>query len=68
MSDSFLENRVLLAINAIRLTPRLSIRRAVGIYSVPKSTIADRMNGKIAKSDSYNACSNLTKIEEEVIV
>jgi hypothetical protein len=68
MSNRFLENRVLLAINAIRSTPRLSIRRAVGIYSVPKSTIADRINGKIAKSDSYNARSNLTKIEEEVIV
>jgi hypothetical protein len=68
MSDNFLENRVLLAINAIRLIPRLNIQRAVGIYSVPRSIIADRMNSKIAKSDSYNARSNLTKIEEEVIV
>ncbi|KAK4124227.1 hypothetical protein N657DRAFT_571152 [Parathielavia appendiculata] len=67
MSDSFPENRVLLAINAIRSTPRLSIRRAAEIYNVPKSTIADRMKGKIAKSDSYHGRSNLTKIEEEAI-
>ena len=68
MSNNLPENRVLLAINAIRSTPRLSIRRAAEIYNVPKSTIAARMKGRVTKSDSYNARSNLTKIEEEVIV
>jgi predicted XRE-type DNA-binding protein len=62
------ENRVLLAINAIRSTPRLSIRRAAEIYDVPRSTIYRRMNGQIAKAESHNARSNLTRIEEEVIV
>ena len=62
------EHRVLLAIEAIRSTPRMSIRRAAGIYNVPATTIRRRMKGHIAKSDSYNARSNLTKIEEEVIV
>jgi hypothetical protein len=68
MHDSFPENRVLLAANAIRSTPRLSIRRAAEIYNVPKSTIANRMKGKIAKPDSYPGRSNLTKMEEEVFV
>jgi hypothetical protein len=68
MSDSFPENRILLAINAIRSTPRLSVRRAAEIYNVPKSTIAARMKGRVAKPDSYHGRSNLTKIEEEVIV
>jgi hypothetical protein len=68
MHDSFPENRILLATNAIRSTPRLSIRRAAEIYNVPKSTIADRMKGQTAKADSYHGRSNLTKIEEEVIV
>lgn len=68
MSDNLSENRVLLAINAIRSTPRLSIRRAAEIYNVPPTTIYRRMNGQTAKADSYNARSNLTKIEEEVIV
>lgn len=68
MSDNLSENRVLLAINAIRSTPRLSIRRAAEIYNVPPTTIYRRMNGQTAKADSYNARSNLTNIEEEVIV
>ena len=68
MSNNLLENRVLLAINAIRSTLRLSIRRTAEIYNVPKSTIAARIKGWVTKSDSYNTCSNLTKIEEEVIV
>jgi predicted XRE-type DNA-binding protein len=62
------ENRVLLAINAIRSTPRSSIRRAAEIYDVPRSTIYRRMNGQITKAESHNVRSNLTRIEEEVIV
>lgn len=58
MSDNLLENRVLLAINAIRSTPRLSIRRAAEIYNVPPTTIYCRMKGQTAKANSYNARSN----------
>jgi hypothetical protein len=68
MSDSLPENRVLLAINAVRSTPRLSIRRAAEIYNVPRNTIRRRMKGQTAKADSHNARSKLTKIEEEGIV
>ena len=46
----------------------MSICRAIGIYNVPATIIRCKMKGHIAKSDSYNARSNLTKIEEEVIV
>ena len=38
------------------------------MYNVPKTTIIDRIKGYTVKSDSYNARSNLTKIEKEVIV
>jgi hypothetical protein len=62
------ENRVLLAIEAIRSTPRISIRRATKIYNVPATTIRYRMKGQTAKADSYYGRSNLTKIEEEAIV
>jgi len=68
MSNHLLENWVLLVVNAIRLIPYLSIRRAVKMYNVPKTTIIDRIKGYTVKSDSYNARSNLTKIEKEVIV
>src|SRR3954465_3951020 len=62
------EHRVLLAIEAIQSTPRMSIRRAAGVYNVPATTIRRRMKGHAAKPDSRNARSNLTTIEEEVIV
>ncbi|EAQ88884.1 hypothetical protein CHGG_05503 [Chaetomium globosum CBS 148.51] len=39
-----------------------------GIYNVPETTPRDRMNGITPKADSYHGRSNLTKIEEEVIV
>jgi hypothetical protein len=59
---------VLLAIEAIRSTPRISIRRATEIYNVPATTIRRRMKGQTAKADSYHGRLNLTKIEEEAIV
>jgi hypothetical protein len=62
------ENRVLLAIEVIRSTPYISIRRAVEIYNVPATTIRRRIKGQTAKTDSYYGRSNLTKIEEEAIV
>ena len=68
MSDSMPEHRVILAINAIRSIPRLSIRRAAQIYDIPKSTIAARMKGRTPKTDSRNAYLNLIKVEEEVII
>ena len=46
----------------------MSRRRAAGIYNVPETTLRDRMNGITPKADSYHGRSNLTKIEEEVIV
>ena len=68
MSDSLSEHRVILAINAIRSIPRISIRRAAQLYDIPATTIRRRMKGHPAKSDSRNAHLNLTEIEEEVIV
>jgi hypothetical protein len=62
------EHRVLLAIEAIQSTPRMSIRRAAETYDVPATTIRRRMKGQTAKADRYNGCSNLTKLEKEVIV
>ena len=62
------ESRLLLAINAIQSTPKLSIRRAAKLYNIPRSTLQARMAGRVAKYDSHNARSILTVTEEEVIV
>ena len=62
------ENQVLLAINAIQSTLKLSIRRAVEIYEVPVSTIRHRIKGKPTKANSHNARSNLIVAEEDAIL
>jgi hypothetical protein len=62
------ESRVLLAIEAIRSTPRMSIRSAAKAYDLPEASIRHRMNGRPAKFDSRNAHLNLTLAEEEAIV
>ena len=68
MSVQTQEARVILAIEAIRTTKKLSRRHAAKIYNVPETTLRDRMNGVTPKAVSYHGRSNLTKIEEEVIV
>jgi hypothetical protein len=68
MSVQTQEARIILAIEAIRTTKKFSRRRVAEIYDVPEATLRDRMNGVTPKAVSHNGRSNLTKIEEEVIV
>lgn len=62
------EARIILAIEAIRTSRKLSRRAAAKIYDVPESTLRDRMNGRTPKADSRPATQNLAEIEEDVIV
>lgn len=62
------ETQIILAIQAIRTTPKLSIRRAANIYKVPRSTLATRIRGTQARRDSRPNCQNLTALEENAIV
>ena len=68
MSVQTKEARIILAIDALRTTQKLSRRRAAAIYDVPLTTLYDRMKGITPKASSVNARSNLTTIEEDVIV
>jgi hypothetical protein len=68
MSVQTKEARIILAIEAIRTTQKLSRRRAAAIYNVPESTLRARMTGVTPKALSVNAFQNLTTVEEEVIV
>jgi len=45
------EARVLMAIEALRSNPKLSVRKAAAIYDVPPTTLRDRMNGTTFKAE-----------------
>ena len=68
MSVQTQEARIILAIEAIRTTKKLSRRRVATIYNVPETTLRDRITGVTPKASNVNARSNLSIIEEEVIV
>ena len=63
------EARIILAIEAIRMSKRpLSRRKAAKIYQVPYTILTNRMNGVTSRSDIQPNCLKLTKLEEETIV
>ena len=68
MSIQTQEARIILAIEAIRTTKKLSIRAAAKIYDVPRMTLVDRMKGCIAKPEKRNTQYNLTLTEEETLI
>lgn len=68
MSVQTQEARVILAIEAIRTSKKLSRRAAAKIYNVPEATLRHRMNGRIAFDHRRPGLQNLTELEEEVIV
>ena len=59
---------IILAIEAIWMSQKLSCWAAVKIYNVPELTLRYRINGRILKTDFRPAVQNLTEIEEDVIV
>jgi hypothetical protein len=62
------EARIIIAIEAIRTSKRLSRRKAAIIYNVPESTLRARINGRYSRADYRPKAYNLTKLEEEEIV
>ena len=62
------EARIILAIEAIRISKKLSRRKAAKIYKVPESSLRLRMNGHLPLPERRPANLNLLKLEEEVII
>src|SRR5450432_815971 len=62
------EARIILAIEAIRTSKKLSCRKATKIYNIPETTLHDRMNGRTTLSEQRLAVQKLTEMEEEIIV
>jgi hypothetical protein len=68
MESTSNESRIILAIQALKQDPKLSVRRAVQIYGVPRSTLRDRRVGRVVRRDMSANSRKLTDLEEEAIV
>ena len=62
------EAKIILAIEAIRTSKKLSRRKVTKLYQVPFSTLNGRMNGRTTLSKQRPASVKLSKLEEKVIV
>jgi hypothetical protein len=63
-----IENRIQLAIVAMKRDPKLSIRDTASIYSVNRMTLARRLRGRVSKIESIPASRKLSNIEENAII
>ena len=62
------EARILLAIEAIRSSKKISRRSAAKIYQVPYTTLSERIAGITSRNETRPNCLKLSKLEEEVII
>ena len=62
------EARIILAIEAIRSSKKLSRRKAAKIYEVPESTLRLRINGSTSLPERRLVNTNLSDLEEQIIV
>ena len=62
------EANILLALQAYRNDPKLSLRRAAKIYQVKYSTLFDRENGVTSRCDWIPKSRKLSDLEEQIIV
>jgi hypothetical protein len=58
----------MLAIQAIKKNPKLSIRRAALIYTVFRTTLQARLDGRDLRRDILHSRQNLTKLEKSTII
>ena len=69
MPQSFQEDKILLAIQAIHTsTKKLSQRRAAEIFGVPRKTLSDRMKGISRRATIHTKQHKMDPVEEQVLV
>jgi hypothetical protein len=61
------EARIIMAIEAVRTSRRISCRKAATIYNVPESTLRARINSRSSCASYRTKAHNPTELEEEVI-
>ena len=68
MSQSTIEARINLALQAYQADPKLSLRRAAKIYDIPFQSLHYRSQGRQARADCVPNNRKLNDLEEQVIV
>jgi hypothetical protein len=68
MDSAQKKSQLILAIQAIKKKPKLSIRRAATIYKMLYSTFNTHIHGIRARRDISPPCKNLTKLEKNTII
>jgi hypothetical protein len=68
MQVQTIEARIILAMEAVRSSSKMSIRRAATLYNVPRSTLTHRLAGRTSRNETKANCHKLTEVEEEVII
>ena len=68
MSQSNREAKILLALQAYRNDPKLSLRRAAKLYHVYHTTLFDRHNGIQSRADTIPKSRKLSDLEEQIII
>ena len=66
--DALNERQINLAVEALKQDPKLSVRRAADIYTVPRTTLRDRRAGRPSRTDTMANLRNLTTTKEQVSV
>ena len=68
MSSIPVKAKVVLALEALENDPKLSLKAAARLYSVPYTTLRRRRGGQPARRDIPANSRNLTDLEERAIV
>jgi hypothetical protein len=68
MSAQSQEARIILAMEAVRTSKKMNVTRAAKLYNVPRSTLRDRLRGKLQAAETRNFNLKLTSSEEETLV
>jgi len=62
------EAQIILAIEAIQISKKLSCRKAAKIYKVPETMLRNRINGATSFPEHRPVNTNLNKLEKQIIV
>lgn len=68
MESSSIESRTILALEALKNDPKLSVRTAAKIYIVPEATLRYRRVRRQSRRDMPANSRKLTDLEESVIL
>ncbi len=62
------ESRIILALEALKRNPKLSMRKAAAIYEIPKSSLYDRYTRKQPRREIAANLRKLTDLEGKVLL